>query len=206
MHSLFTATVAAAILSSTAPAATEFPPAEYPQQIPTPVTVLNTTYVKPKKKLIVRSKFKPWATPTPAQVQQIIAIESARVGAPIGTLTNRIRCESGFRWNAGNGPYNGLGQFHETTFARGVNSLDTRRVVIRTERVRSKRVRRVEWLSDGTHRGSWAWPVRQKVVHINAGMIPRYPGYLHGWAQVRIMALALVGRSGVKDSEWECRG
>jgi hypothetical protein len=46
---------------------------------------------------------------------------------------------------------------------------------------------------------------RANYVYVLKGKIPRHPERTHGWAQVRLMARAIVGLGGVKDSKWEVR-
>jgi len=140
---------------------------------------------------VVRSTFRPWAQPTPAEVRIIAHVEARRTGASVSSLLRRINCESTMRWWATNGRYIGLGQFHSSTFYRGMASLDTRRVT----------VRKVRWRVRGPRDGR-RW--REKTVHLKTGLIPANPPVSHGWAQVRVMSLALVGRSAVRSSEWAC--
>lgn len=183
------------------------PTAATAQQPPEPaahIAVVSTTYVHPKRVRFITTAFEPWSTPTPAQVRTIIAVEAAKWGASAGGLANRIGCESGFDWNAVNGQYSGLGQFASSTFYRGMSSIGTRKVRLVTRRERVKRVRRLDTMSDGTIRGTPRWAVRQRIVHIYSGKIPASPPPTHGWAQVRIMAQALTGRSAVSNSEWQC--
>lgn len=185
------------------PAASAAAPAATTAAVPTP-TVVARQYVRPKRARILSTRFEPWSRPSPAQVRTIIAVEAARAGVQASALARRISCESGFRWWASNGQYDGLGQFASETFYRGMTSIGTRRVRLVTRRARVKRVRRVDTLSDGTVRATWRWPVQQRVVHVYRGTIPKTPPKTHGWAQVRIMAQALAGRSAVSNSEWDC--
>jgi hypothetical protein len=116
----------------------------------------------------------------------------------------RIACESGFRWAAGNGPYRGLLQFHASTFYRGMSSIRDRRVRLVRQRVRTVRATRVVRYSDGTVKRRRGRRVKQRVIHVYEGRIPRRPEMTHTWAQVRIGAQAISGRSAVRSGEWGC--
>lgn len=178
---------------------------DQPVDPPPSPTVVKTDRIYPKRQVVVSTRFTPLAQPTVAQVHEIIALESARVGASASHLSSRIACESGFRWDAANGRYLGLGQFADETFRRGMRSIGSRVVRLTTRRVRPKRVVLVDMLSDGTMVKRMGWTRRQTVVHHYNGMIPHDPVPTHAHAQIRIMALVLVGRSAVNDSEWSCR-
>lgn len=172
----------------------------------TGATVVKTEVKRTKTNKRFVKKFRPWAQPSPNQIRRIVSIESRKWGASSSRLNCRINGESGHNWNARNGQYRGLGQFAPSTFARGMASIGTRKVqfVSRTYR---KRIydRKIVTYSDG----------KTKVTHINKrigkrtvirkGFIPKYPAVTHGWAQVRIMARAMVGLGAVNDSEWEVR-
>ncbi len=170
-----------------------------------PPTVVDTERIYPKRIFVVRSRFNPDAYPSASGVKEIINHEADRVGASASHLRSRVFCESGFSWRATNGQYVGVGQFAWETFYRGVRSLDTRIVLKKTKRWRAKKVLLVDTMSDGTISKRFGWQIRQRVVHHYKGVIPRHPPHRHTWAQIRIMALAMVGRSGVNDSEWACR-
>lgn len=167
-------------------------------------TVVSTKYIRPKRVLRIKTKFTPWSQPTVSQVYKIIDIEAARWGVSAAGLHNRIRCESTYNWAASNGQYQGLGQFAPSTFARGVSTLGSRRVSYVKSRVRVQRVVRVRTFSDGRVARAKRWRVHQRIIHRFVGRIPQSPNLTHGWAQVRIMAQAIAGRSAVNNSEWEC--
>jgi hypothetical protein len=170
-------------------------------------TVVKTDRQYPAKVRLIRGTFRPPAYPSPRGVLEIIDQEARRVGASADHLRARVACETGriFGWWQTNGQYAGVGQFSESTFRRGMASLDTR-VVWRTTRTQHARhVRLVDVYSDGSTRERRGWRVRQLVVHRDRGVIPRWPDRRHVTAQVRIMALAMVGRSRVSDGEWSCR-
>lgn len=174
-----------------------------PAPAPKP-TVVYTRYIRPARVLHLKTHFTPWSEPTVAQVHQIIDIESARAHISSIGLTNRIRCESGFSWSVPNGKYVGLGQFANETFYRGMGSIGSRIVRYVSTRWRALRVVRIQRYSDGTIEHKPRWRVRQRIIHIHIGVIPRYPPRTHGWAQVRIMSEAIANRSAVHNSEWSC--
>lgn len=195
----FVAATAVVLVPATA-GSQDAPPAP-----PTP-TVVKTERIGPQRILVLRSTFHPAAYPPPRTVRWIIDYEAARVGASSAHLRSRVACESGFSWWATNGQFVGVGQFAYETFYRGVRSLDTRVVAIRVKRWVAKRVTLLDTYSDGsTKQRPGGWKVRQLVVHHYRGKIPRTPPQRHTWAQIRIMSLAMVGRSAVRDSEWTCR-
>jgi hypothetical protein len=190
--------------SADAPAVPAAPPAVSPvQQLP---VIVATKTVVPQRTMRLESRFRPPAFPTPSYVLGVIAKhEAARWGAPYWRLRCRIFGESGGKWTSTNGQYAGIGQFAWSTYARGVRSIGSRRVEVTTRRVRLRKVRIVERLSDGTTRRRFGRPVRQVVELRRVGVLPRDPAYRHAWVQARIMARALVGLGAVNDSEWSVR-
>lgn len=178
---------------------------ETPTAAPLAPTVVQIDRIYPKRRVVRSTAFTPLARPTVSQVQAIITMEAARVGASASHLRSRIACESGMRWYAANGQYAGLGQFAQETFTRGMRSIGSRLVQWTTRRVRHKHVTLIDTYSDGSVVKRKGWIRRQTVVHHYRGVIPRNPVRTHGHAQVRIMAMAMVGRGAVNDSEWECR-
>jgi len=167
-------------------------------------TIVRTDRVFPKRVLVVRSTFQPWSQPSPSQVHRIIDVEAARASISASGLRSRVGCESTFNWAATNGQYVGILQFAPSTFARGWSSVSSRRVRYVLRRERAKRVRLIDYYSDGSLRGRWGWKRRQKVVHVYSGLLPRHPPVMHAWAQIRIGAEAIAGRSAVSSSEWAC--
>lgn len=151
-------------------------------------------------------RWRPWSRPTPSQIHRIVAMEADRWNAPEGRLRCRIRGESGFRWYISNGRYQGLGQFGWDAFSRGMRSIGTRRVGFdRTRVVRRWQARRM-YYSDGSSVLQERWRrVRVRYTTHYRGAIPADPPITHGYAQVRIMARAMVGLGSVSDSEWEVR-
>lgn len=199
----------AAILPAAAPSSPPAPaPAPPVTAQPTALpahTLVKTERIYPRRVMVLRSRFHPPATPPPSEVPQIIDREAARVGASAAHLRARVACESHFQWWARNGQYGGVGQFAYSTFARGIASLDTRVVTFTKTRRRTRHVQLVDVYADGTTRHRIGWKVGQLVVHHFRGVLPRNPPREHAWAQIRVMALAMVGRSAVHDGEWSCR-
>lgn len=166
--------------------------------------IASVREVVPPRRKVVTHRFRPWARPTPRQVRQIIRVEAARWHVAPSRLSRRVACESRYRWSAGNGSFRGLLQFHSSTFARGLRTIRTRRVRMVRERTRTARVSRVVRYSDGRVERRRGRPVRQRVVHVYVGTLPRRPAVTHGWAQLRIGAQAIRGGSAVRSSEWSC--
>lgn len=131
-------------------------------------------------------------------------IEAARMGISESGLDARIECESSWQWNNEYGDHYGLGQFEPATYSRGLSTIGSRLVEIRERSERPGVAYAVEQMSDGTQHTIRRWRVRQIVVRIKRGAIPRDPPLEHGWAQVRIMAEAIAGRSAVSSGEWSC--
>jgi hypothetical protein len=205
-------TFAAAALAAATPIPAILPadpqpaaPTVAPAATPLP-TVVRTVVRKPQPVMVLRTPFHPPAFPSPWYVLNVIApYEAARWQIPLGRLQFRIRCESGGSYMATNGQYAGVGQFAWTTFTRGVASIGVRRVTMTRSRVRERRIRVIEVMSDGSKRRRYEHAVRQRIVHRLVGKLPRRPAHRHAWAQVRIMARAMAGLGGVHDSEWDPR-
>ena len=195
------ATGAASFAVPTAAGQTEA--ASEPAAAPAP-HVARVTVERPPRRRVIEHRFRPWNRATPRQVREIIRSEARRWRISPQGLMRRIGCESGFRWSAGNGPYRGLLQFHASTFYRGMSTIRDRRVRLVRERTRTVRATRVVRYSDGTVRRRRGRRVKQRVVHVYVGRIPRRPEITHTWAQVRIGAQAIRGRSAVRSSEWGC--
>jgi hypothetical protein len=169
-------------------------------------TVVRTVVRKPQRVMTMRSPFRPPAFPSASYVFDTIApYEARKWNVSLDRLRGRIDCESDGWWWKTNGQYAGVGQFAASTFARGVASIGVRRVAVANRRVRERRTRIIEVMSDGTKRVRYGKAIRQRIVHLRVGKLPRNPPHRHAWAQVRIMAQAMAGRSGVNDSEWACR-
>lgn len=177
-------------------------PADLPPEPPKPPIVSTT--VDPPDNRAYGVRFRPWARPSVPQVHRMIAVEAARWGAPKWRLSCRVRGESTYRWWKRNGQYAGLGQFALSTFNRGVRTMprgvrfEERSTALRRELVTRR-------YSDGSVRRWRGRLHRVKVRRVYVGKIPKRPDRLHGWAHVRIMAQAMVGRSAVGDGEWEVR-
>lgn len=200
---LFAAALAVAVSWSTAGASTSArqPSESEPATAP---AVASVSTVKPPRKRTFRHRFRPWAQPTPRQMRQMIRIEARRWRIDPSRLARRVGCESGFRWSARGGPYVGLLQFHSSTFHRGLSSIRTRRVRMVRKRTRMARTTRVVRYTDGTVRRKRGRRVRQRIVHVYEGRLPRRPELTHGWTQVRIGAQAIRGVSAVSSGEWGC--
>lgn len=183
------------------------PPAAVPTPVPPPAPLprlVRSRFLRPAHRVVLHRRFVPWAQPSPSQTQTIINLEAARAGVSAAGLSRRVACESGYRWWAANGQYHGLGQFASETFYRGMSTIGSRKVVLVSSTSRLRRVREQRVYSDGhvviARRGF----MRQAVERRTVGWIPRSPVMTHGWAQIRIMAQVLAGRSAVHNSEWEC--
>lgn len=167
------------------------------------VMVVKTVVKSPPGVVHRRMHFRPPAHPSAHYVFAVIVPhEAQRWHINEGTLHRRIVCESGGRWWAANGPYHGVLQFHANTFARGLSTIRTRRVVLRHRRIRRIRSSVLSVWSDGhttQHPGRF---VRQRLITERWGSIRGNTT----WEQIRIGAQALRGISAVRDSEWECRG
>lgn len=168
-------------------------------------TVVRTWTVRPARKVNKTRRFTPWAKATPSQIHKLIRMEARRWGAPAGRLTCRINGESTFRWYAQNGQYTGLGQFAPSTFYRGMSGLPSRVFTYQKRTVYPKTIWTYQKMSDGTTVREKAGRIRQIRITTYRGVIPAHPPVHHSAAQVRIMALAMVGRGRVNDSEWEVR-
>lgn len=189
-------------LVTAAPATAEAPTDTGPP--PPPYVVKKVVHRPPAHRRVVR-RFTPPAHPAPGYVLGVIAPrEAARFGARQDVLTCRIRRESGGRYWAANGQYHGVGQFAYSTFTRGLRTMP-HRVELRARLSRLRRSEVVRVYSDGRVSRTAGRYVRQRVLVIRRGRLPRWPVYTHAWAQVRIMAQALVGRSAVASSEWSTR-
>ena len=101
-------------------------------------------------------------------------------------------CESGFRWYAGNGAYQGLLQFASSTFSRGLSSIKSRGVKIKRNRKRTVREARSSHYSDGRVVRKRGRKRAQRVTYVYQGKLPRRPAVTHAWAQLRIGAQAIA--------------
>jgi hypothetical protein len=169
------------------------------------VTAVSSRLIRPDRHSVSVHRFSPWASPSPAKVHRIIDAEAARWRAPAARLRCRIDGESRFRWDARNGQYAGVGQFAPSTLQRGVASIGSRRVTVERRRVVPRWVVRETRYSDGTARRVRSHRIRTVQVVRHVGVIPRHPAQTHAWAQIRVMARAMVGLGAVHDSEWGVR-
>ena len=167
--------------------------------------IISAKILKPKKTITIKRKFKPWNKPNTAKVFTIAKEESRKWGANYQHLLRRIECESTYRWDEVYAGHYGLGQFLPSTFQRGVGSIGTRKVVLKRKAKRIVYSYKLYVYSDGTTKKIRLTPHKQKVYIENVGRIPKNPEITHGWAQIRIMARAMVGKGNVSDGEWQCR-
>lgn len=167
--------------------------------------IVKVEVIQPKKKIKVTVKFKPWNKPSVGKVFIIAKEESKKWGANYNRLLNRIECESTYRWYEEYVGHHGLGQFVPSTFERGMDSIGTRKVVMKRVKTRKAYSYKVTTFKNGRKDKKKLTPHRQKVKVFYKGTIPRHPEITHGWAQVRLMARAMVGLGNVSDSEWACR-
>lgn len=190
-----------------AQSSTPVAPAPAPSATATPLpTVVRTIIKKPQAVMKLTDHFHPPAFPTPWYVMNVIApYEAAKWGAPLGRLRCRINGESGGSVNATNGQYQGVGQFAAETFSRGVATIGLRRVTMVRRHERLRAIRVIEFMSDGTVQRRFDRKIRQLIEHRLVGKLPANPPRRHAWAQVRIMARAMVGLGGVNDGEWSVR-
>lgn len=197
------AALAGLLLPDGAEPETPVPTSTAPAAVPKPTVVKKRVYRR--RRVVSRARFVPDARPGYRRVKRIIAYEAALWGANRDRLDCRVRGESTYHWNAVNGQYQGLGQFAHETFYRGYRTIGTRRVRTIVTRVRRPRSVVKTAYSDGTVRRTRGHRYRQVRVKVSTGWLPTYVERTHGWAQVRIMARAMVGLGGVNDSEWEVR-
>jgi hypothetical protein len=167
-------------------------------------SLVRVERVKPARTKVVHRHFRPWGKPSPGQVRVAIGAEARRWHIPAGALARRVGCESRFHWWASNGQFSGVLQFSPGTFMRGLRTLRDRRVRFVTQRMRRVHEERVFHYSDGHVARKRGRPVRQRVVNVYKGMLPRRPGVSHAWTQLRIGAQAIRGISAVHSSEWSC--
>lgn len=153
---------------------------------------------KPPGTIVKRHQVIPLAHPSPAQVVQIAKAEQARWGGP--SPLRRINCESGYRWDAVNGPYRGLLQFGPVWQSMWPGT--PRRVVEVRVKHRKARAKRFTLRLDGTIKKSRGPKVRQRVIMIRRGMLPRYPSPFHGHAAIRVHQRAIAGV--IPSTGWEC--
>jgi hypothetical protein len=167
-------------------------------------SVVKVENKKAPRTKVVHRKFKPWAHPSPRQVQEIIRNEARRWGISAASLSRRAYCESKYRWWATNGQYVGVLQFGANAFYRGLSTIRTHKVKI--VRTKSRRVHdaRVTHYSDGRVERRRTTPRRQRLIVVYKGRLPRRPSMSNAFAQIRIGAQALRGISAVHSSEWSC--
>lgn len=186
-----------AVLSSAA-GADEVPPAAQK------ATVIKLTVKRPPRHVYRHARLALPAHPSVAQVQHAIVREASMWGVSAAGLSNRVFCESRYRWWATNGQYVGVLQFGANAFYRGLATIRTRKVqeIQVTMRRMHSRVYR-SW-SDGRLTRSRGRVVRQTVVTTRTALLPKRPSMLDVETQLRIGAQAMRGISAVHSSEWSC--
>ena len=167
-------------------------------------SVIKVENKKAPRTKVVHRKFRPWAHPSPGQVQEIIRNESRRWGVSAGALSNRVYCESKYHWWATNGQYVGVLQMGANAFYRGLHSIRSFQFKIVRTKMRRVHDARVTHYSDGRIERRRTTPRRQRLIVVYSGRIPRRPSMANAFAQIRIGAQALRGISAVHSSEWSC--
>lgn len=165
-------------------------------------SVISKEVKRPPKVVHRKAKLKIPSRPTVEQVGQMIRYEAALWGVPAASLERRARCESGLRWWASNGPYQGVLQFHPGTFRRGLQTIQTLRVKIKDAKIRRMHSRVYFRWSTGRVTRSKGRVVRQRVLTTRVGRLGT--NAINPWTQIRIGAQALRGISAVRSSEWSC--
>jgi hypothetical protein len=167
-------------------------------------SITRVERVRPPRKVVIHRHFRPWARPTPGQVQEIIQSESRRWGIPAGMLMTRVACESHYHWWASNGQFQGVLQFGANAFYRGLSTIRTRAIRLVRWHSRLVHAARITHYSDGHKVRRRTTPLRQRVQVILKGRLPKHPSMVNPWAQIRIGAQAIRGISAVHSSEWSC--
>lgn len=165
---------------------------------PHPVVVEESIF-RPERYRVVRVKrWRPWATPSYAQVHKILRAEQQRWGGP--HLGNRVACESGYSWSATNGQYSGLLQFGSIWYSMWSG---TPRKVKFVERktVKAPIVRHRTW-SNGNKTKRVIGKVKQRRKIIRKGKLPKNPSAFHGWAAIRVGQRAVSGHG--LTTSWAC--
>lgn len=193
------ATLAVAFSMTGVSTAEEVPPQQPPQA--QEATVVSKTVLRPHKVVHRVRRFSVPSHPSQSYVFNVIVpYEAARWGVSAAGLHNRIWCESKGHWWATNGQYSGVLQFAPGTYSRGLGSIGTTKVAVRTTHTHLKRSRVYRKWSDGRLTRSRGRLVRQTVVTTKRG---RINGSV-SWLQVRIGAQAIRGISAVHSGEWSC--
>lgn len=198
-------TAAAATVALAVPATVVIAPGALAASGPTAAaSVVRVDTYRAPKKVVIHRRFRPWAHPTPAQVQAIIRAEAKRWRIPASALMMRVACESRFHWWASNGQFQGVLQMGPNAFYRGLRTIRSRQVKIVLTKTRKVHDARITQYSDGRKVRRRTTPRRQRVITILTGRIPRHPSMADPFAQIRIGAQAIRGISAVHSSEWSC--
>ena len=170
-----------------------------------PEIISQIVKTPPKFRIIRIHNWTPWAHPSIAQVKQIATLAQKRWGGP--SLHARINCESGFRWYADNGTYEGVLQFGPIW-----NSMypGTPRKVkfVKIKTVRLKEIQTTKY-SDGKIKRKIIRRFRGKRKVIKTGKLPKPQnlkyengGAKHAWAAIRVGQRAVAGKG--PTTGWGC--
>ena len=174
------------------------------QQPQAQASVVRVDHYRAPRKKVVHHKFRPWAHPTPHQVQEIINAEARRWGVSAAALSSRVACESRYHWWATNGQYQGVLQMGANAFYRGLHTIRSYKFKIVRTMSRKVHDARITHYSDGHVSSRRTTPRRQRVTVIYTGRISHNPSMANPFAQIRIGAQAIRGISAVRSSEWSC--
>lgn len=168
--------------------------------------IVGLKFDKPKKNKKIEKRFVPPAMVSGSEkLKWIEREESEKWGASYAVLDSRIGIESTWQPDVGcnESGHCGIGQFAASTFSRGLSTMP-RKVVVRKVTHPKKWIWKTTRWSDQTvsHKRYRKMTVNRYVRKV--GYIPESPPIDHVWAQVRIMAQAIVGKSAVSESEWTC--
>jgi len=159
--------------------------------------VVRVRIKRPKPIRKVR-RFKPWATPSPEKVKQIIIWEQQRWGGP--SLMGRVWCESKYLWHASNGQYRGVLQFGPIWSSMWPGTPRDVKIVKKTTVKRHKI--RITRYSDGTRKRKKLRKVKVPKTVILKGKLPKNPSPFHAWAAIRVGQRAVSGHG--PTTSWEC--
>lgn len=163
-----------------------------------PVVVKESVFYPKRVKNVRIKHWKPWATPSYAQVQIILREEQQRWGGP--RIDNRVACESGYSWSATNGQYAGLLQFGSIWYSmwpgtpRHVHFVDKRTAKVPI-------VRHRVW-SNGKKTKRTIGKRKQRRKIVRDGNLPRNANAFHGWAAIRVGQRAVSGDG--PTTSWSC--
>jgi hypothetical protein len=154
--------------------------------------------VRPDKSIRVHRYFRPWAHPSPEQVQEIINSEQRLWGGP--SISGRVACESNYDWSATNGQYQGLlqiGPWWSDAYA-----VTPRRVRLVSHKTSREPVYRVRRFSDGSRERERIRTAPVTKTIIRTGTLPADAAPYHGWAAIRVGQRAVSGAG--PSTAWSC--